>query len=205
MTSAVLDNRREAPAQRDEPEATLGEAREAVPSLAVREATAEPAQARSETVAAPVRNLARFEVSPSATEPTKIDGESVSVSLAAASSSSNRNSRLRGAMVELSRASGSTDSGDWLDAASRLKRDALAFRRTTLSRHADVLLALSDALTFTNPTDRSLPDDAGKVLRHGLALLREPYINESEEEGLLVDLMSNGWKLGPAVENAREG
>ncbi|HXA54016.1 MAG TPA: hypothetical protein VNV37_03985 [Solirubrobacteraceae bacterium] len=44
--------------------------------------------------------------------------------------------------------------GDWLDAASVLKRDAVRVRNSSsLGRHAAVLLTLADALTFTLPSD----------------------------------------------------
>jgi hypothetical protein len=105
--------------------------------------------------------------------------------------------RLRNSLQALNRAAGSDDATDWQEAAFLLKREAARLRRTPLGRHAAVLLALADALTFTEPTDPALKEGASKALREGGALLTEPYISDGGERGLLHDLLSLGWNLTP--------
>lgn len=90
-------------------------------------------------------------------------------------------------------------SADWLELAGVLKHDAVRLRNTSHSRHAAVLLAIADALTFTEPDDPTLDDDAATAFSDGLALLSEPFIKESDEEAFLVELIVKGWNLAPAV------
>jgi hypothetical protein len=87
----------------------------------------------------------------------------------------------------------------WSGAAVTLKRDAVRLRHTHYGRHASVLLALADALTYTEPTDPMLDSTASTVLDHGLSLLSEPHVTDSAEEALLVDLLNHGWNLTPSV------
>jgi hypothetical protein len=61
------------------------------------------------------------------------------------------------------------------------------------------LLALADALTFTEPTDPTLDSQARAALEHSLSVLTEPHITEAAEEALLVNLLSHGWNLTPSV------
>jgi len=107
---------------------------------------------------------------------------------------------LRTSLVVLRTAAKTRSLDDWLDAALVLKRTAVDLRQSTLARHAEVLLALADVLTFTDPSDRSLTEDAALALEHGISVLSEPFVSESAEESLLIDLMARGWKLAPAVE-----
>ena len=91
----------------------------------------------------------------------------------------------------------------WSEAASTLKRDAVRLRRSPYGRHASVLLAVADALTFTEPSDPRITSQAAAMLDHCLALLTEPHISEPAEEALLVDLLSEGWSLTPFVDESR--
>lgn len=91
----------------------------------------------------------------------------------------------------------------WSEASATLKRDAIRLRRTHYARHASVLLALADALTFTEPADPTLDAQAPAALEHGLSLLGEPHITDSAEEAFLVDLLSRGWNLTPSVSEER--
>jgi hypothetical protein len=91
----------------------------------------------------------------------------------------------------------------WSEAAATLKRDAVRLRRSHYGRHASVLLALADALTFTEPTDPTLDAQAPVALDHGLSLLGEPHVTDSAEEALLVDLLSHGWNITPSVSEER--
>jgi hypothetical protein len=91
----------------------------------------------------------------------------------------------------------------WSEAAATLKRDAVRLRRSHYGRHASVLLALADALTFTEPADPTLDARAPAALDHGLSLLAEPHITEPAEEAFLVDLLSHGWNLTPSVGEER--
>jgi len=91
----------------------------------------------------------------------------------------------------------------WSEAAATLKRDAVRLRHSHYGRHASVLLALADALTFTEPTDPTLDAQAPAVLDRGLSLLAEPHVTEPAEEALLVDMLSHGWNLTPSVGEER--
>jgi hypothetical protein len=110
---------------------------------------------------------------------------------------------LRFSLVALSKAASglSGNPGDWLDAASVLKRDAVRVRNSSsLGRHASVLLTLADALTFTLPSDPTLRPGATDALQRGLSVLTEPFISTETEKGLMIDLLSRGWNLAPASE-----
>lgn len=116
-----------------------------------------------------------------------------------------RHGPLHFSLVELSKVSSvsaqSGDVGDWLDAASVLKRDAIKVRNSSsLGRHASVLLTLADALTFTSPSDPTLSTDATKALQRGLAVLTDPFISTETEKGLMIELLSCGWNIAPASE-----
>lgn len=89
------------------------------------------------------------------------------------------------------------DGKDWIEAARILKSDALRFR-STMSRHAAVLLAISDALIFTEPTDQTL-DFQVATLNRGISLLAEPFVSEPDEEAFLTDLLEHGWNLVPSA------
>ncbi len=91
----------------------------------------------------------------------------------------------------------------WSEAAATLKRDAVRLRRTHYGRHASILLAIADALTFTEPDDPTLDTEASTVLERGLSLLAEPHITDSAEENFLTDLLSRGWNLTPSVGEER--
>jgi hypothetical protein len=105
--------------------------------------------------------------------------------------------RLRESLHALNLAAGSNDATDWQEAAFLLKHEAVRLRRSPLGRHAAVLLALADALTFTEPGDPTLKEGASKALRQGGALLTEPYISDGAERGLLHGLLNSGWNLTP--------
>lgn len=104
---------------------------------------------------------------------------------------------LRAAFAALGRVRSSAVVADWIEAAATLKGEAVRLRQTQYSRHSAVLLALADALTFSQPSEGLLETQSAMVDR-SLALLSEPYISEPDEEDFLVDLMSHGWKLAPA-------
>jgi hypothetical protein len=89
------------------------------------------------------------------------------------------------------------DGTDWIETARTLKSDAVRFRHT-MSRHAAVLLAISDALIFTEPADPSL-DFQVATLNRGISLLAEPFVSEPEEEAFLTDLLEHGWNLVPSA------
>jgi hypothetical protein len=88
----------------------------------------------------------------------------------------------------------------WIGVASTLKSDAARFRSSPLSRHSSVMLALADALTFTDPSDPTLDFQRSTVDR-SLAVLSSPFVAESEEEALLSDLLGHGWNLAPAASD----
>lgn len=108
--------------------------------------------------------------------------------------------RLSASFAALAKLRGSRAPGAWIETAATLKRDAVKLRNSAFSRHADVLLVLADAVTFTDPADAS--DRSMAVLERGLALLSEPFIGEPAEEAFLIDLMAQGWHLAPAVDPA---
>lgn len=108
---------------------------------------------------------------------------------------------LHFSLSALSKAASSHDAGDWLDAASALKRDAVRLRNSSgLGRHASVLLTLADALTFTLPSDPTLRPGASQILQRGLSVLTEPFISTDDEKGLMKELLSHGWNIAPASE-----
>jgi hypothetical protein len=107
--------------------------------------------------------------------------------------------RLRRSFIAISALRSRHSAADWLEAASTLKRDAARLRNSHLARHASVLLAIADALTFTEPSDPTLGPEAIIVLDRGLALLGEPFISEPIEEDFLVDMLSHGWNLVPSA------
>jgi hypothetical protein len=104
---------------------------------------------------------------------------------------------LRASFAALGQVKSSSALSDWIEAAATLKDDAVRLRHTHYSRHSAVLLALADALTFTEPSD-SVLDSRTAMIERGLALLSEPLVTESKEEDFLVDLLSHGWNLTPA-------
>lgn len=89
------------------------------------------------------------------------------------------------------------DAADWIEAARTLKSDAVRFR-STMSRHSAVLLAISDALIFTEPADPTLDFQVSTVNR-GISLLTEPFVSEPDEEAFLTDLLEHGWNLVPSA------
>jgi hypothetical protein len=93
-------------------------------------------------------------------------------------------------------------SGDWLEAATVLKRDVVRLRGSSYSRHAAVLLALADAFTFTEADE--VAGSVGSLVSHALGLLSEPYIAEADEEEFLGELLMAGWNLAPSDEQAAE-
>lgn len=115
-------------------------------------------------------------------------------------SESGREGRLRSSFGALASVRLSHARADWLEAAAALKADALRLRNSHLGRHADVLLSIADALTFTDPEGSSLDEQSLLVLQQGLSLLGEPFVSESAEEQFLVDLLRAGWHLAPAVD-----
>ncbi|HET9198589.1 MAG TPA: hypothetical protein VFN92_10095 [Solirubrobacterales bacterium] len=95
------------------------------------------------------------------------------------------------------------EAADWLEAAAVLKRDVVRLRDSSYSRHLAVLLALADALTFTEPDEVS-PAGAKPLFSHALGLLSEPYISEASEEEFLGELLTAGWNLTPSAEQLVE-
>lgn len=108
-----------------------------------------------------------------------------------------------GALSDL-RSQHTADGVDWFEAAAVLKRDVASLGDTNYSRHAAVLLALADALTFTEPAEVLLGDAWKPLLSHALGLLSEPYISEASEEEFLAELLVGGWNLTPSEEQALE-
>ncbi len=104
-------------------------------------------------------------------------------------------------LTALSNAASNGDAGDWLDAASVLKRDAVRLRNSaSLGRHASVLLMLADALTFTTPGDPTLEPGASQAIQRGLSVLTDPYVSTEDEKSLMTDLLSRGWKVAPPFD-----
>lgn len=89
------------------------------------------------------------------------------------------------------------DDADWIEVARTLKSDAVRFR-STMSRHAALLLAISDALIFTEPADPTL-DFQASTLNRGISLLAEPFVSEPDEEAFLTELLEHGWNLVPSA------
>lgn len=110
---------------------------------------------------------------------------------------------LRASLEALGEVRSHAEGIDWLEAAIVLKRDVVRLRDSNYSRHAAVLLALADALTFTETEE--VPRDRRKALMsHALGLLSEPYIAEADEEEFLGELLMAGWNLAPSEEQAAE-
>jgi hypothetical protein len=107
-------------------------------------------------------------------------------------------SPLRASFAAISGLRASSSPADWPEAAAVLKRDAVRLRNTHLARHSSVLLALADALTFTDPADPALGGSAAVVFDRSLSLLSEPFIGEPAEEDFLSEMLSQGWNLAPA-------
>ena len=110
---------------------------------------------------------------------------------------------MRGSFEALSELRSEAQTVDWLEAAVILKRDVARLRDTNYSRHAAVLLAVADALTFTDPAEVSATRST-ELFRHALGLLSEPYISEASEEEFLAELLISGWNLAPSDEQVRE-
>lgn len=125
--------------------------------------------------------------------------QTISFTIDASSEGETNTHRLRSSFTAISRLRSQRSAGDWVAAAATLKHDAVRFRGTHLARHSAVLLALADALTFTEPSDPMLDAQAGAVFDHGLSLLSESFVSEPAEEAFLVDLMSHGWHLVPSA------
>jgi len=111
---------------------------------------------------------------------------------------------MRGSLEALSAVRSSGAGADWVEAAAILKRDVAALRDTSYSRHAAVLLALADALTFTEPAEVSVAEEVQPLFSHALGLLSEPYISEADEEEFLGQLLEAGWNLAPSAGQVRE-
>jgi hypothetical protein len=111
---------------------------------------------------------------------------------------------MRGSLEALSAVRSSGAGADWVEAAAILKRDVVALRDTSYSRHAAVLLALADALTFTEPAEVSAAEGVQPLFSHALGLLSEPYISETSEEEFLGQLLGAGWNLAPSAGQVRE-
>jgi hypothetical protein len=110
---------------------------------------------------------------------------------------------LRASLEALSELRADAQTIDWLEVAVVLKRDVARLHDSNFSRHAAVLLALADALTFTDPAEVSAVEGR-ETLRHALGLLSEPYISEASEEEFLGELLMAGWNLAPSEEQALE-
>ena len=108
-----------------------------------------------------------------------------------------RSPRLRASYEAIARLrSASAEPADWIEAAATLKRDAVRLRNTYFARHASVLLAVADALTFTEPDDPTLDAGATAMFTDSLALLTEPFLSQPAEETFLLNLLGYGWNLG---------
>ncbi|HXR30541.1 MAG TPA: hypothetical protein VN752_05330 [Solirubrobacterales bacterium] len=107
---------------------------------------------------------------------------------------------LRASLEALSQLRSSAATVDWLEAAAVLKRDVVRLRDTNYSRHAAVLLALADALTFTESAEVAAAGEGNTLFGHALGLLSEPYISEPDEEEFLSELLVAGWNLAPSEE-----
>jgi hypothetical protein len=110
---------------------------------------------------------------------------------------------LRASLEILGELRSGADGADWLEAAIILKRDVVRLRESNYSRHAAVLLALADALTFTEPGEVS-STGGNALVNHALGLLSEPYIAEADEEEFLGELLMAGWNLAPSEEQAAD-
>jgi hypothetical protein len=108
--------------------------------------------------------------------------------------------RLRSSFKAISRLRSQRSAGDWVEAAATLKQDAVRLRNTHYARHSSVLLALADALTFTEPSDLTLDAQATSVFNHSLSLLNGSYVSEPDEEAFLIEMLSHGWNLSPSAD-----
>jgi len=114
---------------------------------------------------------------------------------------SKHESRLRPSFEALANIQLTHSAADWLEAAAVLKSDALRLRNSHLARHADLLLAIADALTFTGPKDTLINEQSFSALQQGLSLLSEPFVGEPAEEEFLINLLKTGWHLAPTVDS----
>ncbi len=105
--------------------------------------------------------------------------------------------RFRSSLAALHQVRTTQEGADWLEAVRVLKHDAIRLRNTHLSRHSSVLLALADALTFTDPNEQVMDSRTSVPVQRAISLLSEPFINEAAEEEVLIGLLSNGWYLAP--------
>lgn len=124
-------------------------------------------------------------------------GGTATVALATGSQPKTSNPLRRSLDALLEVRSGSQSGLLWLEAASILKADAVRLRPSTLSRHSSVLLAIADALTFTEPDQASL-QFSKETLDRCLQVLTSSFISEQTEESLLIDLLEHGWNLVPS-------
>ncbi len=136
-------------------------------------------------------------------EPDTLEGRVLTLTGAVGNQHELAPGRFRASLAALRALRSDRSPAGWSEAAATLKRDAVRFRHSRYRRHAAVLLALADALTFTEPTDPTLDAQAAAALDRGLSLLGEPHITDSAEEALLVDLLSHGWNLTPSVSEDR--
>lgn len=111
---------------------------------------------------------------------------------------------LRASLEALGELRAGAGVADWFETASILKSDVVRLRNTNYSRHAAVLLALADALSFTEPDEVAPAEEAKPLFSHALGLLSEPYISEASEEEFLAGLLMAGWNLTPSEEQALE-
>lgn len=111
---------------------------------------------------------------------------------------------MRASLEALSELRSGAETVDWLEVAVILKRDVARLRDTNYSRHAAVLLALADALTFTDPAELSATEGTEPFFRHAIGVLSEPYISEATEEEFLGKMLMAGWNLAPSEEQALE-
>ena len=110
---------------------------------------------------------------------------------------------MQASLMALSDLRSDAEMVDWFEAAAILKRDVVRLRGTNYSRHASVLLAVADALSFTDPAEVSTASKA-PLFRHTLGLLSEPYISEAAEEEFLGEMLMAGWNLAPSQDQALE-
>jgi hypothetical protein len=111
---------------------------------------------------------------------------------------------LRPSLEALGKLRSDGEAADWLEVAAILKRDVARLRLSNYSRHAAVLLAIADALSFTEPDEIPESEKAGPLFSHVLGLLSEPYISEPDEEEFLGQLLIAGWNLAPSGEQVSE-
>jgi hypothetical protein len=129
------------------------------------------------------------------------DSPSIRFRIPVAESKGPSGSPLRRSYAVLTQVKSSQSQADWIEAAATLKEEAVRLRQTHHARHSSVLLALADALTFTEPSDPTVDLQAATFDR-ALALLSEPFLSEPDEEDFLGDLLSHGWNLTPSAGDA---